>query len=70
MSDLRFVEVCAPDGLLPSAITVLRRIGGGGRVRGDEDRDQLAWLASRLAWALERMNTGTSETTDPLQPSS
>lgn len=60
VSDLRFVEVCAFNGMLPSAVTVLRRLGSGGRIRGSEDRDALAWLASRLQWAMDQ-ETAASE---------
>ena len=54
VSGLPFVEVCAPDGMLPHAVTVLHRLGNGGRIRCDEDRDALAWLASRLQWAMDQ----------------
>ncbi len=62
-SDLRFVDVCAFNGLLPSAVTVLRRLGIGGRIRGDEDRDQLSWLASRLQWAMDQESAALAAAT-------
>jgi len=62
VNGLRFAEVCTSDGLLPSAVKVLRRIAIGGRVSGDEDSDTLAWLASRLQWAMDQ------ETPAPVPP--
>ncbi|WP_396216335.1 hypothetical protein [Gemmatimonas sp.] len=53
-SGVRFAEVCAPNGILPSCVAVLRRIAIGGRVLADEERDDLAWLAARLQWGMDQ----------------